>query len=256
MNRHLGDSSFSQLLRTPFAELDKGNDAPAKNNVEADFCGIEIAFEVYDLQARELQSINAVVIDARIDEESLTMFNTFDELLHRIYAPDISTQLVCKSDYDFAPLVSLLARILEVELNSSIVQAIRKEKGIEMPRYYKMYKPNAKCEVHTWKGDVDLNRKGEGEDKRHRAIILGDSLALMGAKKELLQKELSIDEGRIKSLIKQTDDLCDYRNRASHGNVINETEFIEFYNKFCALIEQGFLTLLADEKERILQKRC
>lgn len=260
MNRHLGDDSFSKLLHTSYADLCKEkplqpvcNQTPPRLQEEALFCGCSFSFDVYDLSLSNLNPTERIVLDKRIDRESYIIFNTFSESLKKVFSPVMSSSIVPmvigKGAYDFAPLINSLSRILELEINSSIVQDIRQMRGIEMPAYYKKYKPDhhdLKITIGT--KEIDLNCENDGKLK---PMMIGESLMMMRYYKKHLAKTLKVEENVINQHLKQLEVLRDYRNKASHSNVITEKEFVDFYNMFCNLMRQGLLTIWANDKERL-----
>ncbi len=77
-----------------------------------------------------LEDIDDNLLD-NIENESLTAFRTA-----RRFLSAMSEQ----SDDDYAGIALYLSKIIEIELNTSIVQEMRKQLGIEMPAYYCKYK--------------------------------------------------------------------------------------------------------------------
>lgn len=257
MSRHLGDSSFSQLLHTSYADLQSRQDTPSDIEEEEDiYCGSSLVFEMFDLNGTTVQPSESVVIDRRIDPESYTIFNTFADTLRQVFMPVMSGPqvpvLVCKADYDFGPLVSSLARILEVELNSSIVQYVRSLCRIEMPAYYKRYKegcPNHTSQIIVYGQQVDINeRKGKTGLK---PIMTGDILLLMKRYKQEIANDIGMTEEAFGEVSKKMDKMREIRNKASHASVVTEADFKSYYTMFCQLVRQNLLTILADEKERL-----
>lgn len=243
MNNMFGDDSFSKLLHTPYAQLQDMQPAMRQQ---------EESFTVYVFSATTIRQKEVLKLDSRIDDESRIIFNTYEALLKRVFAREmdspVTTLIVSKSSYDFSSLIAQLSRIWEIELNNSVVQIVRQIKGIEMPEYYRRLKTDRNrkpIEVSVKYGDknIDLN---DGKSKMMKEICW--LLKMFYGK---LSEFLGVKEEDFKNFTEKIDQIRKARNNASHTSVLTENDFHGFYEIFCDLIRENWLTILMDGKDRL-----
>lgn len=249
MNNRFGDNSFSQLLHTPLSQLD------GLQRRQQDISASDIAFVVYNLARYNMQPTETLTIDGRIDEEARTIFNTYTTMLQQVFSPHmqhtgIPMLQMAKCDYDFSLLVSPLARILELELNNSIIQMVRHEKGIEMPTFYRKVKPGMECVININQKVINLNKKRDGG---LTAQTIGETCILIEMFRDRLSERLGFgkDNSKIKELCKKIETLRKYRNTSSHITVMGESDFLQFYKEYCSFIREGWFCILMDCKEKM-----
>lgn len=191
-----------------------------------------------------------VSVDSRIDLKSKTILKTFNEILTKIYHPKMSQNVrlvayekrATEVQWDFSSLICSLSKVLEIELNNSIIQWIRNKEGIEMPRYYNLVKPGFECKISD---KIDLNAPVKGNERVCQTQTIGNIEVLMKIYREKMPKtlaQIAYELGRILYQIR------DSRNLSSHTSVMTEKEFLDFYANFCLIMEKGWFTTLMDLK--------
>ena len=252
MNNMFGDDSFSNLLHTPFSQL-QGTQQPTMRQEES--------FTVYEFNraTRVARPTEVLMLDNRIDEESQVIFNTYTAILQQVFVndmvtPNITSLQMPKSNYDFSLLVAQLSRIWEIELNNSVVQIIRQEKGIEMPQYYQRVKTdkNNKAEsIIVADGDKTFYLNSWSDNYGLKPQTMGAICILMRIFNDELAKHLGVGEDIFRQFRKKIGAMTDCRNKASHTSVLDEDYFHEFYGIFCSLIREKWLTILMQGKEKM-----
>lgn len=235
------DSSFSDLLHKPYAEV-QGEASLSFTSPFGDSQDVPLRL----LNGNVLGS--TIWVDKRIDERSKVILDTFNDVLRKTFAPVMETS-VRRIDYaksfverDFAVLVSSLSRVLEIELNLSIVQWIRGHEGIEMPQYYNRVKPGC---VLTGPRNIKLNGMKDG---KLEAQTLGSIQILTAKYKDSFPQPV---RDFVPELLAVWRKLRKERNNASHTSVNGEEEFVEFYRHFCLVVEKGWFTDLMNLKEQL-----
>ncbi len=191
-----------------------------------------------------------VNVDPRIDEKSKLILKTFNEMLVKIYHPSMSQNVrllsyekkISNNCWDFSALISGLSKVLEIELNNSIVQWIRYKKGIEMPRYYNQIKPGFNARLSD---KIDLNEADKNHGNELRTQSIGNIKFLMEGFQKQMPKSLAVIAS---GLCKNWEKIREARNMSSHTSVMDEKDFLNFYREFCMIIERGWLTTLMDLK--------
>lgn len=235
-------SIFSDILHTSFSDL-KDKD-PFGNLSSFD----EEAISFHPLMCHTV-SREKILVDRRIDDKSKVILNTFNDLLRSVFAPVMDTNIRSigyeKScpEKDFSCLISNLSRIMEIELNLSVVQWIRKYEGIEMPQYYNKVKRSASVMRVT--REITLNNAKVGSNELEQQTL--------GKIYHLICQYRSHFPAEIKAItpdfLKIYETLRKDRNNASHTSINGEAEFIKFYDNFCIVIKSGWFKTLMDVKE-------
>lgn len=247
MNSRFGDPHFSRLLHTSYGDI---NDMSRPEKEEE-------VLVIYDIADKSIRGRETIKMDDRLDEESKQMFFTFDEILRKVYTDTIGKTdfvlSVAKSPGDFSNLVNGLMKIIERELNNSFVQVIRKIEGIEMPKFYNKRKqePDGSYKEYpsTIDGTLDLNKKYNNDSLRLGKFELGSIIKLVKVYIEELSNETRIPIDNLRELIKLTKELKDFRNESAHSNLVEEKDFLRFYNSYCNYIKQGYLSRILDCKD-------
>lgn len=239
-------SIFSDILHTSFFNL---KDKEPFGNCPIFNEGTELCFHPL---VQSTVSKKKILVDHRIDEKSKVILNTFNELLSNVFSPVMRTE-ICGIEYaksipekDFSCLISSLSRIMEIELNLSVIQWIRKCEGIEMPRYYNKVKLSAPV-MRVTSRCIMLNNTMDGSCKLEPQT-LGNIQYLMCQYQDDFPEEIKTiapDFLRIYKMLRKE------RNNASHTAINGEVEFVDFYDNFCIIIKSGWLKTLMDIKERL-----
>lgn len=224
-------NEFENLLNTSYANLLKAEGKP---------CNFVINLPILK-DGRIFGS--EIIMDNRIENESKTILDTFNIMMQKVFCPAMSnasdytlhyTKFIEKHDY--SALVSYLSKVLEIEMNYSIIQLIRTLHGIEMPKFYNQVKPNVEHE---------LNEKRNGKLK---TFSIGTIIINI---KEHLKKLPSTINKIYTDHRDVWDTLRDERNVASHTGLINEERFTNFYNDYCQLVSDGWFFELMNIKEQL-----
>ncbi len=199
-----------------------------------------------------------ILMDNRVASNTLTLsgletdskisLDTFNHLLRTAFPETNVTQ---RLDYakgnmplDYSALINNLSKIFEIELNCSVVQWFRKKKGIEMPEYYNKYQPD-KTVVYDAE---DLNARRGGE---LATISIGKIVRMMDKHKgELPQPIQEAADEFLPFAVK----LGKGRNASLHTEVVDESQFIEFYNRFCTFVREGWFSMFIELKESLRMK--
>lgn len=204
---------------------------------------------LYVLQNRHLSG--SIEVDNRIDEESKIILSTFNKEMAAVYSSHMSqripTLILSKqsSIIEYSSLIHSLSKIMEIELNNSIVQYIRLLNGIEMPKYYKLFKPEFEAIVPTGKDGCNINFQYEG-------LLKPQTIGSIQCLVKHYKHQLSELFGRpFEDFIDLWEKIREKRNAASHTKIISEEEFIRFYNYFCEIVSNGWFTKLMDLKQQL-----
>ena len=170
--------------------------------------------------------------DSRLENATRTKIGTFEKLYQGTYESDSGIPMYGYDDLDYASLVNLLATALEIELNMSLYQSVRKEAGIEMP-------------ANAWKdcGHKDIYVSG-------RAVNVGKASQMYGALIDLFRKfrdTTAVIVGNPDEFLKSLEKIANVRNRASHKDMIGSSEFVAFYSEYASLFN-GYISRLMDLK--------
>ena len=122
--------------------------------------------------------------------------------------------------YGLAPLGLYMGLIMEEEINASIVQLSRKNAGVQMPKYYRIWDEthDALQVLQNEKGTICLNRKGKMIDDRIfrvETITIGQAArAIRQMKKD--HPEYSFGPFGEKAFLSRIDRYASYRNKSAH----------------------------------------
>lgn len=179
------------------------------------------------------EKIDRLVKDSRLDSATQAKIGTFEQLYQGTYVADSKVPMYGYEDLDYASLVNLLASALEIELNMSLYQAVRKAAGVDIPK-------------HAWKNTQRQEVFAGGQ-----ALNVGKATQMYGALQDLFAKfqdTVSSVVGNSDDFLKGISQIANTRNRASHTNMIDKDEFLSFYACFSGLFNR-YIGRLLDLKE-------
>jgi hypothetical protein len=174
---------------------------------------------------REIENIiDPIPLDKALLEQETqiilrTAYRVYD-LLHN--DPLIEQDRLLGSIEDWSPCLIGFSKVFEKEINCSIVQWLRFEKGIEMPDYFLKLKPGYRASIDR----ADLNRGIRGE-----WIAPGCGQSEM-AFTTITQEKYppNWDSTHIEYLIDHWRIISNSRNSAAHDRLVNETELNKMIN--------------------------
>ena len=174
--------------------------------------------------------LDALVKDERLEAASQAKLGTFERLYNTNYLADSKVPMYGYEDVDYASLVNLLASALEIELNMSLYQVIRKQEGIQMPE--NAFKDTGKVEITV--NGLDIN--------------LGKSTQMYGALIQLFKRYRNIVGQYVDNqaeFIQSLSAVAEVRNDANHTVMIGKERFLAFYQTYSCLFNQNIGNLLA-----------
>lgn len=182
-------------------------------------------------ERRQEETIPRLKLDRRLEESSKSKIGTFESLYNETFLEETHMPIASYgfSDLDYSPLVTLLASVLEIELNLSVYQTIRQNHGINIRSFYN--KDTNGPEIHIGDMRIDLGKKNQMLRKLY-AIMSKDS------------KELSRDIDDLPGMLRILDKVIEARNDASHIKAIDREKFINFYRNFAELYNRYILSIL------------
>jgi hypothetical protein len=177
-------------------------------------------------------SSNAIIdVDTQLLEtESALFLSTFQRVwsaYQSLYA-ESSTQL------DYSTFTISLTKMIENEINLSIIQVVRQLLGIDFPTWYNTYQEGKKAKIISGKLEIDFNRfvhkqlvlPGIGQSYTvAKYSSLKDSLkhkVSMYAQPEFTSRDIEVLYAQ---LLEQWELLIPKRNQSAHGAVVDESAF-------------------------------
>lgn len=173
--------------------------------------------------------IEKLVEDDRLEESTRSKIGTFEKLYQNTYVADSKVPLYGYDDLDYASLVNLLASALEIELNMSLYQAIRKEAGIAIPKY--AWTDVEKKEIYVSGQTVDLGKAKQ---------MYGPLLRLF-AKYDSVTSRVVGDASDFTGMLSK---IARVRNKADHTEMIDKNDFLAFYSMYSSLFNRYIGNLL------------
>lgn len=161
--------------------------------------------------------------------------------------------------FDYLYLANGIGRMFETEINLSVVQQMRKTKGIPMPSYFnRFYMSKQNFRIITYRDSnnendryVDLNMRDKNYDiydEVWRAPNLGESLAAYKKMKEDNSNSLySIDT-------ECWGNIANDRNKGSHTSVSDDESkrrFVDSYQHFKEFLDRDYFVELMDIKKEL-----
>ncbi len=195
-------------------------------------------------------------LDSRMEEESKLILDTFNEAYRRVFAEIMTASsslpaLECKDEMplrDFSMLMTPLSRILELELNLSLIQLIRQKNGVEMPVYFDKVDPAVPSEIRIKDKVYPINAYNRNRSDGGTGLCrmtLGDIYYL-------LKEYDSSMPGYIKcfasDFLQTLHSIKELRNCASHASICDEQSFIKIHRHFCNIVRNGWFKSFMDLK--------
>ena len=184
-----------------------------------------------------------------LEKESVILLQTYNETYRRLFKNNMlmdSALSIEMDEIDFSLVISPLAKILETELNFSIVQWFRAQVGVPMPQYYhedmRDWVPTAEQENEYRYIDVNFKNK---------SMTIGTTIRLLRHydAKKTLPGPLAKHTG----FIDACDRLREARNIAAHSGYADRNAFEGSFSAFSELKDRGVFASLAEIKEAIRQ---
>ena len=204
-------------------------------------------------------------LDIRCESESRIVYRTylkvypvFEDLINKAYLkprpprrfdeeqPPPMPFVPNANTVDLSPLCLCLGKVLEIEVNHSLVQWYRQHLNIEMPTFYNLYKPGVNRYTVIPNGfqnprPIDLNKR-LGQNK-WKALNLGES--------QLVAKTLYADRHypeafpNFNTLLTHWELLMNFRNQSTHTHTMGPDRF----NK----VQMAFQDILKNHLELMLE---
>lgn len=235
------------MLHKPYEEI-----KDEKFTFSSPFKSSQDTIRICVLQDNGLSN-ETIIVDKRIEDSSKLILDTFNDIMRHTFKPvmenNVSELRYAKSyvERDFSSLISSLSRIIEIELNLSIVQLIRKINGIDMPQYFNKV-AEEKGDVNIQKDQKVIKLNEEKKDNKLAPQSLGEICFLINIYKGKLPGNINHFAPNLNNVLHK---LRTARNNASHSFVEDEKIFIDFYKNFCSIIKEGWLTELMNLKQKM-----
>ena len=163
-----------------------------------------------------------------------------------------------ETDFDFSSAVMPLAKVLENEINHSIVQWLREKLAIQFPDYFCLYEVGKNALVSYRRKTTNLNEE-DRETGKWKPLPIGISkYALEGY---LNQNHLDVIPKSNGSYYFDREQLVDFndiweyirkiRNRAGHSENLSIQEGSNINNKIKELFDKGYFLQLSLIKNRL-----
>lgn len=186
-------------------------------------------------------SINIQTIEG-CDKHSRIYYNSFNTL-----EPVLISNIEVTSNVDMldkSALMLYIGKFVEQEINSSIVQLIRRVHGVTMPDYYCEYVPDRSIFVSAGNKRIEVNGYYyQLKNKVLKTIPLGDAYYALEDMLENPQYEFEEHEWLFETNFKDSWRQINYlRNKAAHiGNIISKDEIekgIKAFSVFLSYLPQ------------------
>ena len=131
---------------------------------------------------------------------------------------------------EFSPFCSYLHNILEIEINASVLQLMRKFMGIEMPKWYCKYCPDKKVYIRTKYESVNLNKYKEGTPRRFISPGFGKvyySLLELCKNVQFRQQMQDYFHNNMQGFINAWYKIFIQRNEESHTTSMNKQDYLD-----------------------------
>ncbi len=186
-----------------------------------------------DMQEKRLLRL---VTEDRLEETSKAKIGTFEKLYSDIYRSETGRPLSYGyEDLDYSSLIGLLVSVLEIEINLSVYQELRRLFGVRMPDF--------------------ANRAAES-----RIVLLGGNYSVDVGKKEqtlgpirALAEFKQSDLGHIipefGEFVRFLGSFIGIRNKADHKEYISKSAFLRFYDSYAEFFN-FYIGYLMDLKQK------
>lgn len=229
-------SSLNEDLAKKLAEINsRENDILNKIYNSSSFAGSKILETKAPAEPEVQAYLPRLIHDERLEDTSKSKLGTFEKIYSEIFVEETGAPMYKYGydDLDFSPLVNPLMTLIEIELNHSIYQEIRRLNGIDMTRYYYKNAPD-------------------------KDVRFGNTVVNVGARKQMLgtlQHMITTCGEQLKEHIKDSASFCrnlsttiSVRNGASHASFINKERFISFYNAYSQMYNGNIQSLMSLKK--------
>lgn len=232
---------------------------------------LNLALLGYLAQLRGLTSENQVRLRNKIgiglERESGIILDTFDKIAP-VYESRLShlhhesrmhseryNQFIDRFDIelDYTPLVMSLCKVFEIEVNLSVVQWIRSQLNIEMPEYFKKYKPDRISYTITPSQIPDARPIDFNKSRQGKWLAPGIGESEMATIRLATQGISPFDTDTFDLLMSNWKILREYRNKAAHVEQIDVIAFENTKSSFNFLIDHGILKNLLFLKHQMKQ---
>jgi len=213
----------------------------------------DISISIYILDDSRRITGRTVRIDERIEEESKYALDTFNHVFREAFKPHMNDehQSLSEFDYkrksnpvkDYSMLVIELSKVLEIELNASIVEWINrniKKKDLSVNN-------SEAAERETLPVSSLSDMEWEMDTKGCSSSSIGQITHHIFQYKDILSEKLNLLFS--KEDIKLWKKLRDGRNASAHTGIVDEEDFAIYYYTFCEFAEKGWFTRLMDVKD-------
>ena len=180
-------------------------------------------------------SLPRLIHDERLEDTSKSKLGTFEKIYSEIFVEEAGAPMYTYGydDLDFSPLVNPLMTLIEIELNHSIYQEIRRQNGIDLSKYYYKNAPD-------------------------KEVRFGNIVVNVGARKQMLgtlQVMINVCGQKLQEHIKDCASFCrdlskaiSVRNGASHDSFINKDRFLSFYSSYSQMYNGNIQSLMSLKK--------
>lgn len=189
---------------------------------------------------------------SRLERESRGSVRAYARVKSVLMSP---MEFDIQDDLDCAPAAICLGKVLEVELNTSIVQWVRRQLGAEMPRHFCRRVPDGDMTVSVFqnRAAIDLNA---GNNRALYKRTIGEVVALC----RYLGPKIPIPNEWDPANWSQVTDLFEairrVRNRGAHSEQVGPEEVTDMEAAFKALEERGDLLRLLRMKSELRGDRA
>lgn len=187
-------------------------------------------FDLHDASESTAQEL-LLPVDG-LEEESSVFLRTQHQIMRlyeQLYDDDESI--------DYSPLMISLTKIIELEINMSVVHVLRILKGVEVPKYFNAYQPNVEATYQTKNRTIDFNRPdrtrtqlilpGMGESY---AVTTGDiNIRVRDTMYEMIRQHHGMSKPKwdreFKKFIEYWSKLYPMRNVVAHAQRVDRTDY-------------------------------
>jgi len=147
---------------------------------------------------------------------------------------------------EFTPIIIMISKAFEKEIDDSIGHVIRDEKDIKLPDYFNRYQNNAIAEIQDDKGKViaDFNRYKKEDHDCWEPPPLGaikKAFKTMINNKDIIKNAALLGGMNYNGLIDKWGEMADnYRNPAAHANKLDEEKMKGCFELFEGMAESGY----------------
>lgn len=194
---------------------------------------VSIITSLSQLSKRQnLQLENFVNCDSKyLEQDSLQILKTAHKVTDLLESEQNAVaEGIFQEEYDWTPSVICLSKVFEKEINLSVVHAIRKHLGIQLPMYFNKVQPNIYAKRQSGNLLIDFNKSGSN----------GNWLPPGIGQSEIICRNLN-NEGHLRFnriwspneftlLMTNWENIRSQRNKAAHTEIVNKNSFDSIKN--------------------------